>query len=91
MGANAPQKMTVLIPKADRNGKPSEWKPQKKDDHLYKSFRRGCISRITALNNKMPAWNASIKAYVLNFNGRVTMPSVKNFQLMNPNASYIFL
>ena len=34
--------------------------------------------------NKYPRWNASVGAYVLNFNGRVTMASVKNFQLVDP-------
>jgi tubby-related protein 1 len=34
------------------------------------------------LESARPAWNASCRAYVLNFNGRVTRPSVKNFQLV---------
>lgn len=34
--------------------------------------------------NKPPKWNDAVGAYVLNFNGRVTMASVKNFQLVNP-------
>jgi hypothetical protein len=29
----------------------------------------------------MPRWNDTVGAYVLNFQGRVTMASVKNFQL----------
>ena len=41
------------------------------------------------LRNKEPKWNASLNAYCLNFNGRVTEASVKNFQLVtadNPDA-----
>ena len=34
--------------------------------------------------NKPPRWNDQVGAYVLNFNGRVTMASVKNFQLIHP-------
>ena len=36
------------------------------------------------LINKPPRWNEQVGAYVLNFNGRVTMASVKNFQLVDP-------
>ena len=32
--------------------------------------------------NKPPRWNDTVGAFVLNFNGRVTMASVKNFQLI---------
>ena len=30
-------------------------------------------------------WNEQVGAYVLNFSGRVTMASVKNFQLVDPD------
>jgi hypothetical protein len=33
------------------------------------------------LRNKSPKWNEQLNAYCLNFHGRVTQPSVKNFQL----------
>jgi len=35
--------------------------------------------------NKPPKWNNEVGAYVLNFGGRVTMASVKNFQLVSPD------
>merc|ERR1712182_170386 len=35
------------------------------------------------MGNKQPKWNDQVGAYVLNFNGRVTRASVKNFQLCN--------
>ena len=34
------------------------------------------------LKNKTPKWNEQMQAYVLNFAGRVTQASVKNFQLV---------
>ena len=37
--------------------------------------------------NKPPRWNDQVGAYVLNFNGRVTMASVKNFQLIHPEEA----
>ena len=36
------------------------------------------------LQNKAPTWNEHLAAYCLNFNGRVTLASVKNFQLVEP-------
>lgn len=33
--------------------------------------------------NKPPKWSEKSKAFVLNFNGRVDKPSVKNFQLVD--------
>ena len=33
------------------------------------------------LQNKAPRWNEALNAYCLNFKGRVTQASVKNFQL----------
>ena len=41
------------------------------------------------LINKPPRWNEQVGAYVLNFNGRVTMASVKNFQLVDPDEHNI--
>ena len=37
------------------------------------------------LKNKPPKWNEQLGAYCLNFNGRVTHASVKNFQLVDEN------
>ena len=48
----------------------------------YKIGNRG---EMVCLINKPPTWNIALEAYVLNFSGRVTMPSVKNFQLIDPN------
>lgn len=35
------------------------------------------------LRNKPPKWSEKLSAYCLNFNGRVTHASVKNFQLIS--------
>lgn len=37
----------------------------------------------TLLLNRNPRWNSKVQAYVLNFHGRVTEASVKNFQLVD--------
>ncbi len=35
------------------------------------------------MRNKPPKWNEQLSAYCLNFKGRVTQASVKNFQLIS--------
>lgn len=37
------------------------------------------------LQNKSPSWSDESGAYVLNFHGRVTRASVKNFQMVRPD------
>lgn len=43
---------------------------------------RGKHEHMVQLVNKVPKWNQSMNAYCLNFGGRVTQASVKNFQLV---------
>lgn len=38
--------------------------------------------RQVVMHNKPPKWNEQLNAYCLNFHGRVTQASVKNFQLV---------
>eukprot|EP00560_Eucampia_antarctica_P008557 CAMPEP_0197824716 /NCGR_PEP_ID=MMETSP1437-20131217/1934_1 /TAXON_ID=49252 ORGANISM="Eucampia antarctica, Strain CCMP1452" /NCGR_SAMPLE_ID=MMETSP1437 /ASSEMBLY_ACC=CAM_ASM_001096 /LENGTH=916 /DNA_ID=CAMNT_0043424457 /DNA_START=54 /DNA_END=2804 /DNA_ORIENTATION=+ len=40
---------------------------------------------LTALQNRPPWWNVDLGAFVLNFGGRVSVASVKNFQLCDKN------
>ena len=43
------------------------------------------MSDIVELHNKTPIWNEETQSYVLNFHGRVTQASVKNFQIVHSN------
>lgn len=44
------------------------------------------------LHNKTPQWNEETQSYVLNFHGRVTQASVKNFQIVHDNdGEYYYL
>jgi tubby-related protein 1 len=54
------------------------------DDILTRMKDRN-LRDLVYLINKPPRWNEQVGAYVLNFNGRVTMASVKNFQLVDPD------
>eukprot|EP00826_Nyctotherus_ovalis_P029851 TRINITY_DN2367_c0_g4_i2.p1 TRINITY_DN2367_c0_g4~~TRINITY_DN2367_c0_g4_i2.p1 ORF type:complete len:118 (-),score=43.22 TRINITY_DN2367_c0_g4_i2:134-487(-) len=77
--------MNVLLPKMKEDGSTSECKPMKREDHLAYKFRCGDTEGMMSLINKPPTWNNEIKAYVLDFYGRITQPSIKNFQLINPS------
>lgn len=47
------------------------------------------MEEMIVLNNKQPQWNEDTQSYVLNFHGRVTQASVKNFQIVhNLNRKY---
>lgn len=42
------------------------------------------------LHNKTPSWNDDTQSYVLNFHGRVTQASVKNFQIVHDSDGESF-
>lgn len=50
------------------------------------SFQSGPLSgpkeELLVLKNKSPRWHEQLQCWCLNFNGRVTVASVKNFQLV---------
>lgn len=41
------------------------------------------MDNLIELHNKTPVWNDESQSYVLNFHGRVTQASVKNFQVVH--------
>lgn len=43
------------------------------------------LDNLIELHNKAPVWNEDTQSYVLNFHGRVTQASVKNFQIVHDN------
>ena len=94
LGAKGPRKMKVCIGKVDDDtGKPLKvWQPiEKNDDRMLNCFKERedspMFDKLLCLENKPPSWNADVGAFVLNFNGRVTKVSVKNFQLVEGNNS----
>ena len=48
---------------------------------LLGHFDECSLDTITVHHNRQPMWNETTQSYVLNFNGRVTQASVKNFQI----------
>ncbi|KAF9763346.1 Tubby-related protein 3 [Nosema granulosis] len=60
---------------------------------FYKNVDGVDISKYPiVMRNKDPFYNVDTNSYSLNFNGRVTTPSVKNFQLIHPlDPTYVTL
>jgi len=83
LGTKGPRKMKVAVPQVRKNSC-VVFQPKKSDAGLLKRAKandKDCFILI----NKPPRWNDQVGAYVLNFCGRVTMASVKNFQLVHPD------
>ncbi|KAI8834342.1 Tub family-domain-containing protein [Chytriomyces cf. hyalinus JEL632] len=47
--------------------------------------------KLQFLKNKPPRWNETTQSHCLNFGGRVTQPSIKNFQLIGEDSDTIVL
>ena len=47
------------------------------------------MDNLIELHNKTPTWNDDTQSYVLNFHGRVTQASVKNFQIVHDSDGNI--
>lgn len=59
----------------------SNW-PQDCDGLLVR-YQNRRMENLIELHNKTPVWNEESASHVLNFNGRVTQASVKNFQIVH--------
>lgn len=92
LGFKGPRKMTVLLMGMTRDGKRPEFRPSSEEDSLAEKYQAGTDNRLLVLRNKSPQWNEETQSYVLNFSGRVTLASVKNFQIVHASdLDYIVL
>lgn len=57
--------------------------PPQDNDGLLMRWQNKNMDNIIELHNKAPVWNDETQSYVLNFHGRVTHASVKNFQIVH--------
>lgn len=57
--------------------------PQDDSETLLERLKSQTLDDIVVLHNKTPVWNDETQSYVLNFHGRVTQASVKNFQIVH--------
>jgi tubby-related protein 1 len=84
--SGGPSKINAWVPRATPSGTTQLWQPRRESD-----FMEACIDadrttdRLIRLVNKKPKWDEAHGGHVLNFQGRVTEASVKNFQLCCAN------
>lgn len=55
----------------------------KASDGLLVRWQNKTLESLIELHNKPPVWNEDSGSYTLNFQGRVTQASVKNFQIVH--------
>jgi tubby-related protein 1 len=92
LGAKGPRKLTVAVPDVDNEGNYCQFPQSEEKPVLTEKYKNSDWHNLRIFKNKSPVWNEKLKAYVLNFNGRVTKASVKNFQLAEPeNPNKVFL
>ncbi|KAG5860044.1 putative Tub-like protein [Encephalitozoon hellem] len=59
---------------------------------MFMGILGSSLDEPVVMKNKEPYYNVETNSYSLNFNGRVTTPSVKNFQLIHPlEPTYVTL
>nr|CAB3267380.1 tubby-related protein 3-like [Phallusia mammillata] len=83
LGFKGPRKMTVIIPGMDMSHERVRFKPNHDRETILSRWQNKNMENLIELSNKTPVWNEETQSYVLNFRGRVTQASVKNFQIVH--------
>uniref|UniRef100_A0A8D0E6J1 Tubby-like protein n=1 Tax=Salvator merianae TaxID=96440 RepID=A0A8D0E6J1_SALMN len=92
LGFKGPRKMTVIIPGMNTDNERVPIRPRNDNDGLLVRWQNRIMDNLIELHNKSPVWNDETQSYVLNFHGRVTHASVKNFQIVHSSdPDYIVL
>ncbi|XP_066559699.1 tubby-related protein 1 isoform X2 [Amia ocellicauda] len=92
LGFKGPRKMTVLIPGMNEESERVPIRPRNDNDGLLIRYQNKNMENMIELHNKTPVWNDDTQSYVLNFSGRVTHASVKNFQIVHSkDVDYIVM
>lgn len=92
LGFKGPRKMVTVIPAMTYNHERIPIQPTHVSETLLERWKSNQMTNLLQLHNKQPVWSDETQAYVLNFHGRVTQASVKNFQLVHQaDEEYIVL
>ncbi|KAI4534786.1 hypothetical protein MG293_015646 [Ovis ammon polii] len=83
--------MNVIIPEINAQNQRICVQPKNEQESLLSRLKRGASQGLVLMQNKAPSWNDQSGAYVLNFHGRVTRASVKNFQIVHPDDPDYFV
>lgn len=75
--------MTVILPGMTPDRQRVTIAPRDDSETLLERLKAQNLDDIVVLHNKTPVWNDETQSYVLNFHGRVTQASVKNFQIVH--------
>ncbi|CAE7319075.1 TULP3, partial [Symbiodinium sp. KB8] len=76
-----PGRMAVRVPQVS-GSRPLEIRPAGEEDSMVAAVGDHPLARcVVNLRNKTPHWDERLQGHVLNFKGRVSQASVKNFQL----------
>ncbi|XP_022418845.1 tubby protein homolog isoform X4 [Delphinapterus leucas] len=85
LGFKGPRKMSVVVPGMTMVHERVCIRPRNEHETLLSRWQNKNTESIIELQNKTPVWNDDTQSYVLNFHGRVTQASVKNFQIIHGN------
>ncbi|XP_031425274.1 tubby protein homolog isoform X3 [Clupea harengus] len=85
LGFKGPRKMSVIIPGMNMDHERVSIRPRNDHETLLARWQNKSTESVIELHNKTPVWNDDTQSYVLNFHGRVTQASVKNFQIIHDN------
>ncbi|XP_037699355.1 tubby-related protein 1 isoform X5 [Choloepus didactylus] len=92
LGFRGPRRMTVIIPGMSADSERVPIRPRNASDGLLVRWQNKTLESLIELHNKPPVWNEDSGSYTLNFQGRVTQASVKNFQIVHADdPDYIVL
>lgn len=80
--SSASDTCAAVPPRRTHNGVPSSFQEH---ESLLARWQNKSTESVIELHNKTPVWNDDTQSYVLNFHGRVTQASVKNFQIIHDN------
>ncbi|CAF3765801.1 unnamed protein product [Rotaria sp. Silwood1] len=89
LGFKGPRRMTIIVPGMSSDHQRVEVRPKTDSESLIERWKHNDMNNLLELHNKTPVWNEEIlifeetQSYVLNFHGRVTQASVKNFQIVH--------
>ncbi|KAK9973794.1 hypothetical protein ABG768_024499 [Culter alburnus] len=92
LGMKGPRRMIIVIPGMTKDGERAPIRPRNDNDGLLMRHQNRNMENLIELRNKTPVWNEETASHVLNFNGRVTQASIKNFQIVhNKDQDYIVM
>jgi len=80
-----PGRMAAALPRVNAAGSATVFRPREEEDSLAAAGAREDAT-VMYLRNKRPQWDDRLKSHVLDFKGRVTHSSVKNFQMTSDEA-----